>query len=57
MTNTELVVHNFWAQASKLGIYDNTTGLPELIDALIAENEEDFIEAIERRGYQVNALP
>lgn len=57
MTNTELVVHNFWAQASKLGIYDNTTGLPELIDALIAENEEDFIEAIERCGYQVNALP
>lgn len=48
------MIHNFWAQATKLGIFDNTTGLPELLDALIADYEEAFVEAIERRGYEVN---
>jgi hypothetical protein len=53
MTNTELVVHNFWAQTGKLGIYDHSTGLPELLDALIVGNEEDFADALERAGYSV----
>lgn len=53
MINTEVVAHNFWAQAGKLGIYDYSTGLPELLDALIKGNEEDFADALERSGYSV----
>lgn len=54
MTNVELVVHNFWTQASKLGIVDHTTGLPQLLDALIKDNEEDFADALERAGFTVD---
>jgi len=53
MTKIELVAHNFWTQAGNCNIYDHSTGLPELIDLLIKDNEDYFIEAIERLGYTV----
>lgn len=54
MTNIELVAHNFWAQADKLGIWDSTTGLPQLIDLLIKGNEEYFADALERAGFNID---
>lgn len=53
MTPAQTVAHNFWAQATKVGIYDASTGLPELLDLLISEYEEEFADALERSGYTV----
>jgi len=54
LTDIEKVTHNFWAQAGKCNIHDHSTGLSELLDALIKGNEEDFAEALERAGYTVS---
>lgn len=47
------IVQNFWAQAGNSGIYDHTTGLPDLIDLLIGNEEDVFVEALERLGYTI----
>jgi len=48
-----IVVHNFWAQAGKLGIFDYSTGLSYMLDLLVAGEEEAFADALERLGYTI----
>ncbi len=56
MTTAEIIARNFWTTAGNAGIFDHTTGLPELLGLLIGDDprvQEMFADALEVKGFTV----